>query len=139
MSDFQAHVDAERERLDAERNELMSEIRERQARLAELERHYAAVDAYHQVKTGRVVTRAAKETGTPRRARQGSRREEIFNIIGDRGPVSRGDILDYLSLKGDKAGEMSVSNALTALFKGGQVTREAGKYQIVNQGLRQVA
>jgi hypothetical protein len=33
-----------------------------------------------------------------------------------------------MGLKGDKAGEMSVSNALTALAKGNQVRREGGKY-----------
>jgi len=33
-----------------------------------------------------------------------------------------------MGLKGDKSGEMAVSNALTALFKGGQVRREGGKY-----------
>jgi hypothetical protein len=33
-----------------------------------------------------------------------------------------------MSLKGDKSGEMSVSNALTALAKRNQVRREGGKY-----------
>jgi hypothetical protein len=34
-----------------------------------------------------------------------------------------------MGLKGDKAGEMSVSNALTALTKNNQVRREGGKYR----------
>jgi len=33
-----------------------------------------------------------------------------------------------MGLKGNKAGEMSVSNALTALTKGNQVRRDGGKY-----------
>jgi len=33
-----------------------------------------------------------------------------------------------MGLKGDKAGEMSVSNALTALTKVNQVMRREGKY-----------
>ena len=35
-----------------------------------------------------------------------------------------------MGLKGDKSGEMSVSNALTALTKSNQVHREGGKYRI---------
>jgi hypothetical protein len=42
--------------------------------------------------------------------------------------LTRGEILERMSLKGDKAGEMSVSNALTALTKANQVTRREGRY-----------
>jgi hypothetical protein len=42
--------------------------------------------------------------------------------------LTRGEILDRMRLKGDKAGEMSVSNALTALIKANQVTRRDGRY-----------
>jgi alkylation response protein AidB-like acyl-CoA dehydrogenase len=37
--------------------------------------------------------------------------------------LARGEILEKMGLKGDKSGEMSVSNALTALTKNGQVVR----------------
>jgi hypothetical protein len=40
----------------------------------------------------------------------------------------RGEILERKGLKGDKAGEMSVLNALTALTKANQVTRRDGRY-----------
>jgi hypothetical protein len=33
-----------------------------------------------------------------------------------------------MGLKGDKAGEMSISNALTAVTKANQVTRRDGRY-----------
>ena len=42
--------------------------------------------------------------------------------------MSRGEILEAMGLKGNKAGEMSVSNALTALTKASQVVRRDGKY-----------
>ena len=42
--------------------------------------------------------------------------------------LTRGEILDRMGLKGDKSGEMSVSNALTALTKANQVTRRDGRY-----------
>jgi hypothetical protein len=38
-------------------------------------------------------------------------------------------VLEQMGLKGDKSGEMSVSNALTALTKSNQVHREGGKYR----------
>ena len=42
--------------------------------------------------------------------------------------LARGEILERMGLKGDKSGEMSVSNALTALTKANQVTRRDGLY-----------
>jgi hypothetical protein len=65
---------------------------------------------------------------TQRRGRRGSRREELLNLIRDGNGLSRGDILERMGLKGDKSGEMSVSNALTALAKRNHVRREGGKY-----------
>jgi hypothetical protein len=44
--------------------------------------------------------------------------------------LSRGEILDKLGLKGNKQGEMSVSNALKALTKTNQVVRKDGKYVV---------
>ena len=35
---------------------------------------------------------------------------------------------ERMGLKGDKSGEMSVSNALTALTKANQITRRDGRY-----------
>jgi hypothetical protein len=42
--------------------------------------------------------------------------------------LTRGEILERMGLKGDKPGEMSVSNALTALTKSSQIARRDGKY-----------
>src|ERR671928_6441 len=58
-------------------------------------------------------------------ARRGSRREGLLELIRQSDGLSRGEILERMGLKGDKAGEMSVSNALTALTKRNQVRREA--------------
>ena len=49
-------------------------------------------------------------------------------MIREGNGLSRGEILERMGLKGDKSGEMSVSNALTALTKRNQVRREGGKY-----------
>ncbi len=49
-------------------------------------------------------------------------------IRANPGGLSRGEIIQQMGLKGDKSGEMSVSNALTALIKSNQVARRDGKY-----------
>jgi len=61
--------------------------------------------------------------------RRGSRREALLEIIRQSDGLSRGEILERMGLKGDKSGEMSVSNALSALTKSNQLRREEGKYR----------
>ena len=71
--------------------------------------------------------------GRTRRARNlphGSKRDALLHVIRNNGGLSRGEILEKMGLKGDKAGEMSVSNALTALTKSQQVERRDGKYHL---------
>jgi hypothetical protein len=42
--------------------------------------------------------------------------------------LSRGEILNLIGAKGDKSGEQSVSNALSALIKQNQLGKKEGKY-----------
>jgi hypothetical protein len=66
--------------------------------------------------------------GGSRRARTGIR-EALLQLINDNPEgLSRGEILQRLHLKGDKAGEVSVSNALTSLIKSNQIVRRDRKY-----------
>ena len=58
----------------------------------------------------------------------------MLELIQQGNGLSRGEILERMGLKGDKAGEMSVSNALTALAKRNQIRREGGKYYPGSQG-----
>jgi hypothetical protein len=52
----------------------------------------------------------------------------LLELIRQSDGLSRGEILDRMGLKGGKSGEMSVSNALTALAKRNHVRREGGRY-----------
>jgi hypothetical protein len=128
MSDerFSDYIARERERLSRERAEISNQKRTLDNRLAAIDREFQALDAYQTAKTGR--PRSGRRTQPQRSARRGSRREELLNLIREGTGLSRGDILERVGLKGDKAGEMSVSNALTALSKSNQVRREGGKY-----------
>jgi hypothetical protein len=124
---FSEFISRERDRLRAEREQVFNQQEELQRRLDAINREFAAVDAYETAKTGKAArpTSAGRKSG----ARRGSRREALLEIIRQSDGLSRGEILERMGLKGDKSGEMSVSNALTALTKSNQVHREGGKYR----------
>src|SRR4051794_436744 len=114
---FSDYIARERERLSRERREISNQKRALDNRLDAIDREFQALDAYQSAKTGKPGggRPQARRMPTQGRARRGSRREELLNLIRDGNGLSRGDILERMGLKGDKAGEMSVSNALTTL------------------------
>lgn len=124
---FSGFITRERERLHAEREQVFNQQRELESKLAAIGRELTAIDAYESAKTGKGAT-GRRQGGGTRQARRGSKREELLRVIGEGNGLSRGEILDRMGLKGDKSGEMSVSNALTALTKRNQVRREGGRY-----------
>ena len=124
---FAEFISRERDRLRAEREQVFNQQEELQHKLDAVNRQFAAMDAYETTKTGQ----ATQQTAASRqpRARRGSRREALLELIRQSDGLSRGEILERMGLKGDKSDEMSVSNALTALTKSNQVQREDGKYR----------
>jgi hypothetical protein len=123
---FSDYIARERDRLSRERKEISDQKRALDTRLAAIDREYQALDAYQAAKTGK--PRGDRRVQTQRRAPRGSRREGLLTLIRDGNGLSRRDILERMGLKGDKAGEASVSNALNVLLKRNQVRREGGKY-----------
>ena len=120
-----------RERLHAEREQIINQQHELEGKLAGINRELAAIDAYEAAKTGRAPVAARQPRGARARpqARRGSRPEALMQVIkDDPSGLTRGEILERMGLKGDKSGEMSVSNALTALTKANQVARREGRY-----------
>ena len=133
MSDgnFAQYISRERDRLNAEREAIVTQQRELDQRRSEINREFEAVGAYEAAKSGKSPTRqaAARRSSGTRQVRRGSRREELMNVIRGGHGLTRGEILEKMGLKGNKSGEMSVSNALTALTKSNQVRRnEERKY-----------
>ena len=143
MSDyFSTYVEAERAKLTEARQSLMAERQSIDARLTALNNEFAAIDAYEAAKTGRAIARVGAATPRSGRTRNGSRRESILAVLRNAPQgMSRGELLDACGVKGDKAGEGSVSNALSALQKDGRVMRRPlGGWAIVaDDGLRQAA
>lgn len=128
---FETFVARERARLHGEREAIFTQQQELEEKLAGVNRELAAIDAYEAAKSGKapLLRQGRPRTGAPR-ARRGSKREQLLELIRqDPEGLARKDIIERMGLKGDKSGEMSVSNALTALTKANQVRRENGRYR----------
>jgi hypothetical protein len=132
MSDtdtFAEFMEQERARIHQEREGLLVDKNAIEQRLTQLDRDMQAVDAYAAAKTGRVPTAKRVRTAKTNGARPGSRRAAIVEAVGANPQgLGRGELLQMLDVKGNKSGEMAVSNALTALIKSNALTRVEGKY-----------
>jgi len=129
---FEGFVARERERLHREREAVFSEQQELEQKLAAINRELSAIDAYEAAKTGKAPPSPPRARGprTGSGARRESKREQLLEVIRQHPEgLKRAEILERMGLKGNKSGEMSVSNALTALTKSGQVVRVEGRYR----------
>ena len=128
---FATFIARDRERLNKEREEIFNEQHGLERKLDAVNRELAAIDAYEAAKSGKPLT-TAKKARTPRspaQGRRGSKRDALMQTIRQNPDgLTRGEILEKMGLKGDKSGEMSISNALSALTKANQVSRRDGKY-----------
>lgn len=133
---FADYMARERERIHAEREAILTQQSELETQLASLNREMAAIDAYEAAKAGKLTIGAPATTTRRRgptagRARAGSKREQIVILVGNHPQgLSRGELIEMSGLKGDKSGEMSISNALTALVKANTLARIEGKYHL---------
>jgi hypothetical protein len=129
---FGEFIQRERDRLHRERDDVHRQQQELANKLAEIERELEAIDAYEAAKAGKASASfrpQARGRSGGSQAPRGSRREALLQIIRENPDgLRRREILERMGLKGDRAGEMSVSNALTALTKSNQVSRHEGKY-----------
>ena len=127
LSDTQAFITKQRDALIQQRDSIFSQQHELQQQLDAVNAMLAKFDVFEGKATARASGGGTRRTTT---ARRGSKRDEILRVLRGSNGLSRGEILDKMGLKGDKAGEMSVSNALTALTKSQQVARRDGKYHM---------
>ena len=125
---FEMFVQRERARLHGEREAIFTQQQELENKLAEINRELAAIDAYEAAKSGKITPRRRAGAGRTTRGRPGRKREELLQVITESNGLTGGEILQKMGLKGNKSGEMSVSNALTALTKSNQVRRDDRKY-----------
>jgi len=119
---FESLIPKERERLHSERKALVADLETIQKKISAIDLELKAIEAYEQAKAG-VPRRAG-------RARKGSKRTEILGLISKSAEgLSRGELIDRIGVKGNKPGEQSISNALSALKRAGSIdSLESGKY-----------
>jgi hypothetical protein len=121
MADFKEMIQKERERLNGLRQEAMTRRSAVDDEIADIDKELRAITAYETARTGTTITKA---TGT-----RGDRRSGILTLLAAfPDGLSRADILDKLGMKGNKAGEQSISNALSVLKKQGKIGQKNGKY-----------
>src|SRR3954465_14202387 len=122
-----------------ERQILNREREQLQKRLAELEHELGAIDAYETATAKSASTQKARSRRAPARktkrnqpnaaTRRGGKRDALLQVLRENPEgLRRSEILVRLGVKGNKSGETSVSNALTALTKTNQLARQDGKY-----------
>ena len=128
-SSFARLVTTERKRLQKLRDKVHARKIQIDRELADLERDLQAMGAF--VSSGRFKGRpASSRRGGGGRAGRGQRRQQVLDAIRSAaGGATRGEIIEKLSAKGDKALEHSMSIALAALFKAKAVKREDGRYR----------
>jgi hypothetical protein len=124
LAETEAFMTRQREALLQQRQELLNQQQTIQQQLDEVDEMVRKFDVFEgKAAQPRRRTRGRRTTS----GRRGSRRDELLKVIRAGHGLTRGEILEKMGLKGDKAGEMSVSNALTALTKSKQVLRRDGR------------
>ena len=125
---FQAFMKRERTRLQKARDKAVQKKAEVDQELEALERELTAIEAYDKAKGGKAKA-APKRSYRRARTRRGEKRQAILDLVNQHPDgLSRGEILNLICVKGDKSGEQSVSNALSALTKQNQLGKKERKY-----------
>ena len=121
---FQQQISKEKQRLQKARADVVKNIRSLEDQLKGIDAEVKAIQAYESARG----VKAGTSTGR-RRRRKTSRRAEIVKIVqSSKAGVGRAGIIDKLGIKGDKSAEQSVSNALSAMKKAGELKHEDGLY-----------
>lgn len=120
-------IPQERERL----NKLMEDISTRRTALDAEETSVKgllrAIQAYEDAKAGKTTEAPTKKaTRAPREPKEDSKRKMILDYLKE--PLTRGELIEKMSIKGNKPKEQSLSNLLGNLKKAGTIAQKDGKY-----------
>jgi hypothetical protein len=117
---FQAFMKREHTRLQKARDKAGQKKAVVARELEALERELTAIEAYDKARGGKAK---------PARSGRGEMRQAVLDLVSQHPDgLSRGEILNLIGVKGNKSGEQSVSNALSALTKQNQLGKKDGKY-----------
>src|SRR6476619_6133444 len=91
---FAEYIARERERLRADREQVFNQQEELQRKLDAINREFAAIEAYATAKTGKAARRVQADRQP--RARRGSRRAALLELIRQSNGLSRGELLERM-------------------------------------------
>src|SRR4051812_622600 len=89
---FAEYIARERDRLRAEREQVLNQQEELERKLNAVNREFAAIEAYETAKTGKNARQGS--AGWQPRARRGSRRQALLELVRQSDGLSRGEILE---------------------------------------------
>src|SRR5437588_2116917 len=92
---FETFIASERERLNKEREVIFNQQHELEGKLAAINNEMRAIDAYEAAKSGKAVVTRQTGRRAPR-ARSGSKREQLLQVIKNGNGLSRGEILEKM-------------------------------------------
>lgn len=134
---FAQFIKQERARLTKAKDAVITKKRSCDAEIATIDRELAAISAYERVKTDGAPSTGIRRPGirTNKARGNGTRRsgirQDVLNAIKSHPEgIGRADLLEAMGVKGEKSGEMSVSNALSALKKNMSIDNVEGKYKV---------
>ena len=128
---LEASIKNERKRLQKARHKAVQKKQNIDHQLEAIEREFAAIDVYEKAKGtyAPLANRGKAKRPVGRRSPRGAKRVAVLEVVSQHPDgLSRGEILNLIGAKGDKSGEQSVSNALSALMKQNQLGKKDGKY-----------
>jgi DNA-binding transcriptional ArsR family regulator len=123
-TDFTTFIDQERTRIKEAIKAANAKRREAEREIQELETELTAIAAYDAARKGTKASERRAPSG-----RRGEKRQAILDLIAQHeGGMSRHELIDQMNARGDKSATQSISNALSALKKAGQLTQEGKRY-----------
>ena len=124
---FTTFVAEERGRIDDAIEAAKAKRQEAEREIAQLEAQLAAIAAYDAALKGTSVPDKPQAA----RGRRGEKREAIRELIAQHPDgLTRRELLMAMDAHGNKAAEQSISNALSAMKKAGQIIQEGKSYKV---------
>lgn len=119
---FKDLIEKERSRINQQRKALVEQRADVDRQIEELDIELRAIEAYENARQG-------KKPPARTRTWEGRRAQILQWLRDDSKGLTRAQLIELGSFKGDKSAEQSVSNALTALKKQGKLKQtEDGRY-----------
>ena len=122
---FASFIAEERARIQQAIKAANAKRQEAEREIKKLEAQVAAIAAYDAALKGRQVS---AEPSVPR-SRRGEKRQAILDLIAQHPDgMTRRELIDAMNAYGDKSASQSISNALSAMKKAGQLTQGGKRY-----------